>query len=45
MLAETQIPIKEIAYSLGYKSTEHFFAIFKRNTGFTPTAYRNYGRE
>lgn len=45
MLAETQLSIKEIAYSLGYKSTEHFFALFKRNTGFTPTAYRNYGRE
>lgn len=45
MLAETQMSIKEIAYSLGYKSTEHFFALFKRNSGFTPTAYRNYGRE
>lgn len=45
MLAETQLSIKEIAYSLGYKSTEHFFALFKRNSGFTPSAYRNYGRE
>lgn len=45
MLSETRLPIKEIAYSLGYKSTEHFFALFKKNTGFTPTAYRNYGRK
>lgn len=45
MLSETTLPIKEIAYSLGYKSTEHFFSLFKRNTGFTPTGYRNYGRE
>ncbi len=44
MLAETQLPIKEIAFSLGYKSTEHFFAIFKRFTGYTPLSYRNYGR-
>ncbi len=45
MLAETQLSIKEIAYSLGYKSTEHFFTIFKKHTGSTPSAYRNYGRE
>lgn len=45
MLSDTQLSIKEIAYSLGYKSTEHFFAIFKKHAGCTPTAYRNYGRE
>lgn len=45
LLADTQLSIKEIAYSLGYKSTEHFFATFKKHTGYTPTAYRNYGRE
>ncbi len=45
MLSDTQMSIKEIAYSLGYKSTEHFFSIFKKHTGCTPTAYRNYGRE
>ncbi len=44
LLAETQLPIKEIAFSLGYKSTEHFFAIFKKSTGCTPLSYRNYGR-
>lgn len=45
MLTNTQLSIKEIAFSLGYKSTEHFFAIFKKNTGFTPTAYRRCGRD
>ena len=45
MLSETQMSIKEIAYALGYKSVEHFFSVFKKNTGSTPTAYRNYGRE
>ncbi len=45
LLSDTELSIKEIAYSLGYKSTEHFFSIFKKHTGCTPTAYRNYGRE
>ncbi|MDE6046726.1 MAG: AraC family transcriptional regulator [Alistipes sp.] len=45
LLSDTELSIKEIAYSLGFKSTEHFFAIFKKHTGCTPTAYRNYGRE
>lgn len=45
LLSDTALSIKEIAYSLGYKSTEHFFAIFKKHTGYTPTAYRNYGRD
>jgi len=45
LLSDTELSIKEIAYSLGYKSTEHFFSIFKKHTGCTPTAYRNYGRK
>lgn len=45
LLSDTELSIKEIAYSLGFKSTEHFFAIFKKHAGCTPTAYRNYGRE
>lgn len=45
LLSDTQHSVKEIAYSLGYKSTEHFFSIFKKHTGCTPTAYRNYGRK
>jgi len=45
LLSDTEMSIKEIAYSLGFKSTEHFFAIFKKHTGCTPSSYRNYGRE
>jgi AraC-like DNA-binding protein len=40
LLANTQEPIKEIAFSLGFKSIEHFFTTFKRVTGYTPNAYR-----
>ena len=40
LLANTQESIKEIAYVLGFKSTEHFFVTFKRVTGFTPNVYR-----
>ncbi len=45
LLSDTSCSVKEIAYSLGYKSTEHFFSIFKKHAGCTPTAYRNYGRK
>lgn len=30
---------------LDYKSTEHFFSLFKKRTGFTPLEYRSFGRE
>ncbi len=40
MLANTDISIKEIAFSLGFKSTEHFFSTFKRVTNTTPNSYR-----
>jgi AraC-like DNA-binding protein len=40
LLANTQESIKEIAFSLGFKSIEHFFTTFKRVTGYTPNAYR-----
>lgn len=40
MLANTQESIKEIAFALGFKSTEHFYTTFKRVTGSTPNAYR-----
>lgn len=41
LLTETTLSIKEIAFELNYNSSEHFFSIFKRKTGQTPTAYRN----
>lgn len=40
LLAETNSPIKEIAYNLGYSNSEHFFTLFKKNTGQTPTEFR-----
>lgn len=40
LLANTQESIKEIAFSLGFKSTEHFYTTFKRVTGYTPNMYR-----
>ncbi|WP_455672286.1 helix-turn-helix domain-containing protein [Phocaeicola sp.] len=44
LLIESGMSIKEICYELNYTSTEHFFAIFKKRTGSTPTEYRNFGR-
>lgn len=44
LLAETSCSVKEIAFELNYNSTEHFFSIFKKKTGFTPITYRNYQR-
>src|SRR5574344_1642300 len=43
-LAETNSSIKEIAYNLGFANSEHFFTVFKKNTGLTPTEFRNSSR-
>ncbi len=40
LLAETAIPIIEIAAMVGYQSQSHFTKIFKSVTGLTPKAYR-----
>lgn len=45
LLVGTSQSVKEISYLLGYKSTEHFFSLFKKRTGFTPLEYRSFGRE
>ncbi|MDD3077824.1 MAG: AraC family transcriptional regulator [Paludibacter sp.] len=45
MLVGTSHSVKEIAYMLDYNSTEHFFSLFKKITGYTPMEYRSYGRE
>jgi AraC-like DNA-binding protein len=42
LLLETCLSVKEIAFRLNYSSTEHFFSIFKKKTGSTPSEYRNY---
>ena len=45
LLLSTSQSVKEIAYQLGYSSTEHFFSQFKKNTGYTPNEYRSYSRQ
>lgn len=40
LLAETALPISEIASAVGYHSQSHFTKMFKSVTGVTPRAYR-----
>ena len=42
MLADPEVPIKEIAYGLGYHHTSSFTRAFERHVGKSPTAYRRY---
>ncbi|MDD5184650.1 MAG: AraC family transcriptional regulator [Paludibacter sp.] len=44
LLVSTSHSVKVISYMLDYNSTEHFFSLFKKITGFTPLEYRSYGR-
>lgn len=44
LLINTPHSVKEIAFMLNYKSTEHFFSTFKKHTGFTPSEYRTFGK-
>jgi AraC-like DNA-binding protein len=39
LLKQKDVPIKEIAYLLGYTNTESFTRAFKRNTGLSPKKY------
>ncbi len=41
LLAETNIPIKEIAYNLNFSSDGYFLSFFKKRVGCTPLEYRN----
>jgi AraC-like DNA-binding protein len=43
-LETSHIPIKEIAYSLGFRSDSHFMLWFKKATGKRPTEYRKVHR-
>lgn len=40
-LLNSQIPVKSIAYDLGFESPQYFSRLFKSKTGVSPTAYRN----
>ena len=41
LLADTDLPIYEIATTLGYKSNQHFSHLFQIQTGLLPTEYRS----
>ena len=40
LLAQTHLPIADIAFALGFANQSHFSALFRRATGLTPHAYR-----
>ena len=40
MLLGTEMSINEISDKLGFQYSQHFNRVFKKNTGFTPSAYR-----
>lgn len=41
LLRETSRPVTDIAFSLGFNSSPYFAAVFKRQTGQTPSHFRN----
>lgn len=41
LLADRTIPIKEIAFSVGYSTPQYFSRTFKEKYGFSPQNYRN----
>lgn len=42
LLLETDLPLKEIAYRLGFSSTANFTSSFRAATGVTPGQFRHY---
>jgi|GEM_PF-453106 len=40
LLNQTKLPIKEIAFDLGFSDAPHFNHFFKKQTGVTPAVYR-----
>ena len=44
-LHSTDVTVTELAYSLGFQSSQHFNRYFKRSTGMTPTQYRKHSRQ
>lgn len=44
MLIATSMPIKEIAFTLAFESTNYFSIFFKNKTGKTPLSFRNLNR-
>lgn len=42
LLYNTNLPIKEISYSLNFENPDYFPIFFKKRTGKTPSEYRNF---
>jgi two-component system response regulator YesN len=40
LLAETNLPVKEIAIRVGYLDEKYYSRLFKKTTGIKPTEYR-----
>ena len=40
-LTNSTLPVKQIAYDMGFENYDYFFTAFRRITGMTPTAYRD----
>ena len=38
--AAITLPIKQLAYEMGYENEDYFFTVFRRTTGVTPMQYR-----
>lgn len=45
LLEETDLPVKEIAFELGYSGANNFIRAFKRWSGTTPAAFREQSQE
>lgn len=45
LLIETDLTLEEIAETLKYNSAFHFSSGFKKNTGFSPSTYRNMNKK
>ncbi|MBI3137213.1 MAG: helix-turn-helix transcriptional regulator [Sphingobacteriales bacterium] len=45
LLRESEIPVTEVAWTLGYQHVSSFCTAFKENTGLSPLSYRNSVRE
>ena len=41
LLLSTNLPVCEIAYTIGFQNTNHFYLPFKKYTGVTPQEYRD----
>ncbi|MNY54020.1 HTH-type transcriptional activator Btr [compost metagenome] len=41
MLTDKQLAVNEVASAVGYDDYSYFSRVFKKQTGFSPTAFRN----